>query len=55
MISQPRRTSALVKWDLLDDDDRIERAAYEGGAQDLIRSLSKGYDTILGKEFDEGC
>ena len=40
--------------DLLDDTDRIERAAYEGGAQDLIKSLSKGYDTILGKEFDEG-
>ena len=40
--------------DLLDDDDRIERAAYEGGASDLIKGLPKGYDTILGKEFDEG-
>ena len=40
--------------DLLDDADRIERAAYEGGASDLIKGLSKGYDTILGKEFDEG-
>ena len=40
--------------DLLDDADRIERAAYEGGAQDLIKSLPKEYDTILGKEFDEG-
>ena len=40
--------------DLLDDADRIERAAYEGGASDLISRLPKGYDTILGKEFDEG-
>ena len=40
--------------DLLDDDARIERAAYEGGASDLIKGLSKGYGTILGKEFDEG-
>ena len=40
--------------DLLDDADRIERAAYEGGASDLIKGLPKGYDTILGKEFDEG-
>lgn len=30
----------------LDDADRIERAAYEGGAQDLIKDLPK--------EFDEG-
>ena len=40
--------------DLLDDADRIKRAAYEGGAQNLIGNLPKGYDTILGKEFDEG-
>ena len=40
--------------DLLDDSDRIERSAYEGGAIDLIRGLPEGYDTILGKEFDGG-
>ena len=40
--------------DLLDDAERIKRAAYEGGASDLIKGLPKGYDTILGKEFDEG-
>ncbi len=40
--------------DLLDDADRIERAAYEGGASDLIKGLPKEYDTILGKEFDGG-
>ena len=40
--------------DLLDDAARIERAALDGGAVDLIKGLPKGYDTILGKEFDEG-
>jgi ATP-binding cassette subfamily B protein len=35
----------------MEDRERIERAAREGGAEPLIRSLEHGYETRLGKEF----
>ncbi len=33
---------------------RVQEAARAAGAKDLMESLPKGYDTILGKWFDEG-
>jgi ATP-binding cassette, subfamily B, bacterial len=38
----------------LDDAPAVVRAAEEGGATDLIGRLPAGYDTMLGKWFDEG-
>ena len=36
------------------DRDRIETAARRTGAHRFIEKLPKGYDTVLGKTFDEG-
>ena len=36
------------------DRDRIETAARRTGAHQFIEKLPKGYDTMLGKTFDEG-
>ena len=49
-----RENVGFGQVDRLDDAARIERAARDGGAGDLIDGLPKGYDTILGKEFEEG-
>ena len=38
----------------LEDRDRIEAAAKQAGAHDTIEALPKGYDTVLGRTFDEG-
>ena len=38
----------------LDDRDRIQAAAKQAGAHDIIEALPKGYDTVLGRTFDEG-
>lgn len=38
----------------LDDRDRIQVAAKQAGAHDIIEALPKGYDTVLGRTFDEG-
>ena len=40
--------------DLLPEDKRIATAGRETGADDLITKLPKGYETILGKWFDDG-
>jgi len=40
--------------DLLPEDKRIATAGRETGADDLITRLPKGYETILGKWFDDG-
>ena len=34
-------------------DDRILRAARQTGADDFIRKLPRGYDTVLGHEFED--
>ena len=49
-----RENIGFGQLDLLEDDERVSRAAEEGGALDLIRRLPHGFDTVLGKEFDEG-
>ncbi|MEO1124399.1 MAG: ABC transporter ATP-binding protein [Cyanobacteria bacterium J06639_16] len=35
-------------------DDKISKAAFHSGADDLIKSLPQGYNTVLGKRFDQG-
>ena len=36
------------------DRDRIESAARRTGAHDIVEALPAGYDTVLGKTFDDG-
>ena len=38
----------------IDDMDRIRDAAIRGGSHETIEELPEGYDTILGKRFDDG-
>src|SRR6266566_2109026 len=38
----------------INDRERIELAGQQGGAQELIAGLPAGYDTALGKWFDQG-
>ena len=38
----------------LDNRDRIHDAARKAGAHDTLEALPKGYDTVLGRTFDEG-
>jgi ATP-binding cassette subfamily B protein len=38
----------------INDRERIELAGTQGGAQELIAGLPEGYDTALGKWFDQG-
>ena len=35
-------------------DEKIEEAARQSGADEIIRSLSDGYDTVLGKHLEKG-
>ena len=37
-----------------DDPDAVHRAAALAGADRVVASLPDGYDTLLGKAFDEG-
>jgi len=41
--------------DLPDDDPRIIEAAVRTGADSVIRKLNHGYDTVLGRQFDDGA
>jgi len=40
--------------DLAPDDGRVVEAARRSGADEVIRKLPSGYDTVLGKWFDHG-
>jgi ATP-binding cassette subfamily B protein len=40
--------------DLPSDHERVIAAARDSGADDVIRGLPKGYETILGKLFEDG-
>lgn len=44
----------LGQSDAMEDRSRVVAAAEKGGAHDIIDKLPNGYDTILGKTFDEG-
>jgi ATP-binding cassette subfamily B protein len=37
------------------DEARVRRAARESGAHDFIERLPKGYDTLMGKQFEDGA
>jgi ATP-binding cassette, subfamily B, bacterial len=49
-----RENIGYGQFDALDDDARVRSAAERGGADDLIRSLPDGYDTMLGHWFERG-
>jgi ATP-binding cassette subfamily B protein len=44
----------LGNTDLPPDHERVIAAARDSGADDVIRGLPKGYETVLGKMFEEG-
>jgi ATP-binding cassette subfamily B protein len=44
----------LGNTDLPPDHERVIGAARDSGADDVIRGLPKGYETILGKLFEDG-
>lgn len=39
---------------LPNNSEKIAEAAYRSGADEVIKSLPNGYDTVLGKLFDRG-
>ncbi|MDE0421380.1 MAG: ABC transporter ATP-binding protein [Gammaproteobacteria bacterium] len=44
----------LGEVDAIGERERVESAAEKAGADDIIERLPNGYETILGKTFDEG-
>jgi ATP-binding cassette subfamily B protein len=44
----------LGNIDLPPNDEHIEKAARKAGVDDVIKSLPKGYETLLGNWFEEG-
>jgi ATP-binding cassette, subfamily B, bacterial len=44
----------LGNIDIPQDHEDVTKAAYRSGADAVIKSLPQGYDTILGKLFDQG-
>lgn len=44
----------LGQVDAMDDRQRVVEAATKGGALDTIKGLPKGFDTVLGREFEDG-
>jgi len=44
----------LGNIDLPPNDEQIEKAARKAGADDVIKSLPKGYETMLGNWFEDG-
>jgi ATP-binding cassette subfamily B protein len=40
--------------EFIDDQEKITRAAEKGGSLDIIRRLPQGFNTILGRTFEEG-
>lgn len=44
----------LGNIDLPPNDEHIEKAARKAGADDVIKSLPKGYETLLGNWFEDG-
>jgi ATP-binding cassette subfamily B protein len=49
-----RENIGLGNLECVNDIEQLRRAASFGGAVELIESLNHGWDTILGKVFDEG-
>ena len=40
--------------DAMDDRARIQRAAHKGMADEVVASLAKGYDQVIGRRFKDG-
>jgi ATP-binding cassette subfamily B protein len=49
-----RENIGVGRSEHIEDDPRILAAAQHMGIHDLITALPRGYDTVLGKEFDGG-
>ncbi|HET8630755.1 MAG TPA: ABC transporter ATP-binding protein, partial [Thermomicrobiales bacterium] len=49
-----RENIGVGRLEALEDRDRIGHAAAQSGADDVIARLPAGYDTLLGKWFDQG-
>lgn len=49
-----RENVGFGRIEALDDEERIERAAVEAGADAVIGALPQGYDTPLGRWFQDG-
>ncbi len=49
-----RENIGLGRWETMDDEAAIERAAMQAGCHNLLAQLEKGYDTWLGPEFEGG-
>ncbi len=52
--STARENVGYGRLEQMDDEEGIQRAVERAGAGDLVRRLPHGYDTMLGKWFDEG-
>jgi ATP-binding cassette subfamily B protein len=48
-----RENIGFGQIEALEDDARIQAAAQKSGAHNVLNSLPKGYDTVLGRWFDE--
>ena len=49
-----RENIGVGRLEELDDLERIDRAAAQSGADAVVAQLPEGYDTLLGKWFDQG-
>ena len=49
-----RENIGVGRLEALDDLERIDRSAEQSGADGVIARLPEGYDTLLGKWFDQG-
>jgi ATP-binding cassette, subfamily B, bacterial len=49
-----RDNIGLGKTDAIDDLDAVRRAAHQADADGFIAALARGYDTMLGPEFEGG-
>lgn len=49
-----RENVGFGQVEFVDDLERVARAAEQGGARPVIDRLPRGFDTILGRTFDEG-
>lgn len=49
-----RENIGFGQVDMLDDETRVLAAARQGGGDTVVAELPKGYDTTLGRMFDQG-
>jgi ATP-binding cassette subfamily B protein len=49
-----RENIGFGQVEFVEDRERVVRAADRGGARSLVENLPRGFETILGRTFDEG-